>query len=146
MEHTILEHRFVQHAPQDLEGGILYISMECCTVIHLCCCGCGREVVTPLSPTDWKMTFDGEAVSLIPSIGNWNLPCRSHYFIRRNGVVEAPAWSNKMVNESYRRDQAAKAAYYAKHSDNVVQTPKQKATTPDETPNWWARLTGWFWR
>ena len=37
-----------------------------------CCCGCGEEVVTPFSPAQWQMSFDGEAVSLHPSIGNWN--------------------------------------------------------------------------
>jgi hypothetical protein len=46
-----------------------------------CCCGCGHEVVTPFSPTDWKLTFDCVSVSLYPSIGNWSPPCRAHYFI-----------------------------------------------------------------
>ncbi|MDH2348718.1 DUF6527 family protein [Bradyrhizobium sp. SSUT77] len=24
--------------------------------MHLCCCGCGREVVTPLAPAQWRLT------------------------------------------------------------------------------------------
>ena len=32
---------------------------------------------------------DNGTVSLRPSIGNWQLPCRSHYFIVRNRVVWA---------------------------------------------------------
>ncbi len=64
----------------------LYVSIEFTTVVHKCCCGCGREVVTPLSPTDWKLTFDGVSISLHPSIGSWNLPCQSHYWIRHNRV------------------------------------------------------------
>ncbi|MDH2356437.1 DUF6527 family protein [Bradyrhizobium sp. SSUT112] len=24
--------------------------------MHLCCCGCGREVVTPLTPAQWRLT------------------------------------------------------------------------------------------
>jgi hypothetical protein len=67
--------------------GVLYVSPGYATVTHLCCCGCGAEVVTPLSPTDWKLTFDGVAISLSPSVGNWSLPCRSHYFIDRIACV-----------------------------------------------------------
>jgi hypothetical protein len=50
----------------------IYISIRFATVGHKCCCGCGREVITPLSPTDWSLTSDGETVSLHPSIGNWS--------------------------------------------------------------------------
>jgi hypothetical protein len=39
---------------------------------------------SPLSPTDWKLTFDGVSVSLHPSDGNWSFPCRSHYRIEYN--------------------------------------------------------------
>ena len=79
MRFTHLQHRFVPHIPEKLEPKVLYISMEYATAAHSCCCGCGEEVVTPLTPTDWRMTFDGETISLSPSIGNWNLRCRSHY-------------------------------------------------------------------
>lgn len=113
MLHRSLEHRFVGHAPQPLEPGVLYISMEFATAMHLCCCGCSREVVTPFSPTDWKLIFDGETVSLTPSVGNWNFPCRSHYIIRRNGVIEAESWTDEMVQAEQRRDKTAKSGYYA---------------------------------
>ena len=43
------EHRFVQNIPEQLEPGILYISMEFATAAHRCFCGCGEEVVTPFS-------------------------------------------------------------------------------------------------
>ena len=55
---TVLAFEFVQAIPEKLEDGTLYVSMDYATVVHKCCCGCGREVVTPLSPTDWKLTFD----------------------------------------------------------------------------------------
>ncbi len=89
IRHKRLEHRFVEHIPERLEAGILYVSMEYATSAHSCCCGCGEEVVAPFTPTDWKMTFDGETVSLRPSIGNWTLKCRSHYVIDRSKVIEA---------------------------------------------------------
>ena len=76
-----LKHMFVEFIPDRLESGALYVSMAFATVAHRCCCGCGSEVVTPLSPTDWKLIFDGESVSLEPSIGNWSFPCQSHYWI-----------------------------------------------------------------
>lgn len=84
--HVRLEHRFVQYIPEQLEPGIIYISMEYSTAAHGCCCGCGEQVITPFTPTDWKLTFDGESISLRPSIGNWNFPCRSHYWIVNNRV------------------------------------------------------------
>ena len=86
-----LEHRFCKHIPESLEPGVLYISMEYATAVHSCCCGCGEEVVTPFTPTDWKMTFDGRAISLWPSVGNWTLPCRSHYVVREGAVIQSQA-------------------------------------------------------
>jgi Family of unknown function (DUF6527) len=116
-----LQHRFVQHVPTPLESGILYISMEYATAAHSCCCGCGEEVVTPFTPTDWNMTFDGEAVSLWPSIGSWTLACRSHYFIEGGRVIEAYPWSDREIEGERRRDKAAKARYYgATRSIEVV--------------------------
>ena len=83
----VLDHEFVQHIPEDLVDGVLYVSVAFAIVLHRCCCGCGNEVVAPLSPSDWKMTFDGESISLCPSIGNRSFDCQSHYYIRRNEVL-----------------------------------------------------------
>lgn len=112
MRHTHLQHRFVRSIPDQLQAGVLYVSMEFSTAAHSCCCGCGREVITPFSPTDWRLTFDGQAVSLWPSIGNWNLPCRSHYVISDGEVHEAGPWSPEQVEAERRRDKAAKARFY----------------------------------
>lgn len=112
MRHRHLEHRFVQHIPDSLEPGVLYVSMEYGTAAHSCCCGCGEEVVTPFTPTDWNMTFDGETISLRPSIGNWNFACRSHYLIKHGRVVEAGPWSDEQINAERRQDKVAKARYY----------------------------------
>jgi hypothetical protein len=88
----ILVHKFVKSVPDTLESGVIYVSVEYATVIHKCCCGCGNEVVTPLSPTDWKLTFDGKSISLYPSIGNWSFKCQSHYWIKNNKVEWSPKW------------------------------------------------------
>lgn len=83
---TRLEHQFVDSAPPILEPGVMYVSIRHRTVLHLCACGCGHEVVTPLAPHRWKLTYDGETITIRPSVGNSALPCRSHYFITRNRI------------------------------------------------------------
>jgi len=88
---------FVEYLPDALEEAVLYVSVSFATVAHRCCCGCGQEVFTPLSPTGWQLTFDGESVSLNPSIGNWSLDCQSHYWIKRNRVQWARRWSREEI-------------------------------------------------
>ncbi len=92
-----LTHEFVEYIPDRLEPGKLYVSIQFATASHLCCCGCGLEVVTPFTPTDWTLSFDGESVSLDPSVGNWSFPCKSHYWIKRNVVHWASSWSDAQV-------------------------------------------------
>jgi len=94
------KNEFTQSIPEQLMPGILYVSMERSVAIHLCACGCENEVVTPLSPVDWQLKYDGEVISLSPSIGNWNFKCRSHYWIIDNKIKWAGSWSNKQVEDS----------------------------------------------
>lgn len=91
--------------PEVLAADGLYISPRFALISHLCCCGCGEEVVLKLSPTDWQLIFDGETVSLYPSIGNWGLPCRSHYWIIENRVRWAPKWSDARIKANREMDQ-----------------------------------------
>lgn len=88
----ILVHKFVKSVPEVLEDGVIYVSVEYATTIHKCCCGCGNEVVTPLAPKSWRLTFDGKSISLYPSIGNYSFTCKSHYWIRNNNVEWVPKW------------------------------------------------------
>jgi hypothetical protein len=88
----MLVHKFVKSVPDTLEDGVVYVSVEYASAIHKCCCGCDHEVVTPFSPTDWQLTFDGRSISLYPSIGNWSFKCQSHYWIRNNRVEWCPKW------------------------------------------------------
>ena len=107
-----LTHKFIKHAPDRLEDGVLYISIDYSTAIHKCFCGCGEEVVTPISPTDWKLIYDGETVSLYPSIGNWSLNCRSHYFITNSRVEWATNWTNSQIKRARKQDELRKKEYY----------------------------------
>lgn len=95
---TTLQHKFIEFVPDILEDGVLYISVLYCSAIHKCVCGCGNEVVTPISPDDWQLTFNGCSVSLKPSIGNWNFECKSHYWITNNEIKYASSW------EEYKKD------------------------------------------
>ena len=54
---------------------------------HLCACGCGEKVITPLSPKQWKIAYNGEDVTLNPSIGNYAFACRSHYFLTNGTII-----------------------------------------------------------
>ena len=100
--------------PDEIQEGVIYISIKYCTAIHKCVCGCKNDVVTPLSPTDWELTYDGESVSLYPSIGNWNFPCRSHYWITNNIVKYAKMWSDKDIALGRAMDEMKKKTYYKK--------------------------------
>jgi hypothetical protein len=95
-----LQHKFVDCMPRPLEDGILYVSIRFRIVSHNCCCGCGNEVVTNLSPKGWQLTYDGESISLYPSIGNWDFKCRSHYWITRDTVRWAESWSDEEILEA----------------------------------------------
>src|SRR5688500_10808347 len=97
-----LSHKFVEYMPDRLEEGVLYVSLRFCLVSHKCCCGCGEEIVLTLSPQDWRLTFDGETISLDPSIGNWGLKCRSHYWITHNMVEWAPSWSRERIQYAHK--------------------------------------------
>ena len=79
--------------------------------MHLCCCGCGKEVVTPLGPAEWSIRRSGNVVSLRPSIGNWDYPCRSHYFIINNRIEWAGPMSNKQIAIVKGRDRIDKQCY-----------------------------------
>ncbi|WP_068083729.1 DUF6527 family protein [Novosphingobium rosa] len=144
--HNELEHRFMRNIPEKLEPGVLYISMEYGMVSHSCACGCGEEVTTPLTPTDWHLVYDGEAVTLNPSVGNWNLACRSHYVIRRGRVIEAGPWSEEEVAAERARDRATKARYYggADMSAEVVEAPTSAPVPAMPAQGWLGRLKRWL--
>src|SRR5450759_1547936 len=101
---TTLTHKFVDSFPTELQRGVVYVSTKFASAAHSCCCGCGLEVVTPLSPVRWQLMFDGRSLSLSTSIGNWAMPCRSHYWIRDNTVHWAGAWSQEKVQKARARD------------------------------------------
>ena len=143
-----LKHEFVEYIPTKLEEGTLYVSVAFATAAHLCCCGCGHEVVTPLSPTDWELTFNGDSVSLKPSIGNWSFKCRSHYWIRWNRVQWARTWSDAEIARVRDLDVGRKEEYYhqeGRHraADDGAAEAEARAPEPLRSKGlqWWRKLT-----
>jgi hypothetical protein len=116
---------YVEFIPNSLEGGVLYVSHKYKTASHLCCCGCGNKIVTPLRETEFSLTEREGKVSLSPSIGNWNHPCQSHYWIRGNQVV----WAEPMSKEEIRKGRA--------YDDTLKDDYFGKAAWP-----WWRRALG----
>jgi len=138
----ILSYKFVDAIPEKLEEQTLYIAMDYATAVHKCCCGCGKEVVTPLSPTDWKLIYDGVSISLNPSIGNWSFDCKSHYWIERNIVRWAAQWTDDQVANGRSLDQRAKARYYEQQEIGATSTHHRKNENP--RTGLLSRIKRWF--
>lgn len=139
-----LTHQFVENVPDELEDRVLYVSMLYATVIHLCVCGCRREVVTPLSPAEWQLTFDGETISLSPSVGNWNFPCQSHYWIRRNRVRWASPWTAQEIATGRVRDRQDMRNYLERATAEDVETRPEAQHRRGRPIHWkfWRRPPG----
>ena len=129
---------FVEFIPKELEEGRLYISERFNIASHKCACGwCGEKVVTPLSPVEWQLRKEGDFVSLHPSIGNWNFPCRSHYWIRRNKICWAATLSENEIRRIQRKDLTDKDNYVAsinrrKGYESNGAAPHKYATPPGD--------------
>ena len=98
--------------PKELEPHILYVSEEFEFAAHLCACGCGSKIRTPLGPTEWKVTETKDGPSLYPSIGNWQQKCQSHYWIRRGDIQWAPKWTPEQIAEGRRWEEEPRRDYY----------------------------------
>lgn len=130
-------HEFVDAFPRNPAAGVLYVSLTYATTMHLCMCGCGNEVIAPLHPTDWTAHFDGRTVSLTPSIGNWALPCQSHYILMRGNVRWARRWTRSEIEAGRARDRRAKALTY---DDAANADPTDEVTDGDRDrwlDRWW---------
>lgn len=142
----------VEFIPERIEEGVLYISERYRTAVHKCCCGCGKEVVTPLSPAEWSVKRNGDQVSLWPSIGNWSYPCRSHYIIRDSRVLEAKSMTEQQIQRVKANDRADKSAQIRRVNqakDVVAQVAKQNtqvapARERQSSMSWLQRLIGWW--
>jgi hypothetical protein len=102
----------VEYLPRELAPNILYVSTEFAVAGHLCACGCGNKVITPLGPAEWNLTERRGRPTLYPSVGNWQLPCRSHYFITDGHVQWERQWSGAQVAAGRSAEEQRRLAYY----------------------------------
>jgi hypothetical protein len=123
-----IQHEFVEFIPKVREEGVLYISIPYATAVHNCFCGCQTKVVTPISPVGWQLSFDGESVSLKPSVGNWSFPCRSHYVIKRNTAVWAGEMSDDKIARSRARDRSLREAHFDAEPVQIVKPDPTRQT------------------
>lgn len=107
-----IELRRVQFMPKALQTGVLYFAEEYGAAAHLCACGCGTKVRTPIGPTEWSIQEGAKGVSLCPSVGNWQQPCRSHYWITDGEVRWSGQWTDEEVLAGREREDARRAKYY----------------------------------
>jgi hypothetical protein len=133
---TKLRLQRVHYMPKELEPGILYVSEEFDVAGHLCACGCGNKVMTPLGPTEWAFHQAERGPSLRPSIGNWQLPCRSHYWIDAGRVEWSGGWSPDQVDRGRRAEGERRRAYY--------ESRKTKDGVAARVKRWLEYVLSWF--
>lgn len=142
-----LKHQFVEFMPDVIQEGVIYISLEYKSVIHKCACGCGKEVNTPLHPTGWKLLYDGESISLKPSVGNWSFDCKSHYWITNNEVEWSLKWSDETIREVRVVEDSEREEYYKnKDTENLDNDSSYLINTPVSKSNgssWFQKLIFW---
>lgn len=128
---------WVEYVPDVLTPGVLYVSRRFATASHLCCCGCGLEVVTPLNAAKWRLVERDGSVSLHPSIGNWGFPCQSHYWIERGRVRWAGALTKKQIRAVQERD---------RHDALAVRPARASALARFKTKllEAWANVLAWL--
>lgn len=119
----------VQYMPRNLASAVLYVSEEFAIAGHLCACGCGEKVMTPLGTTEWHFEERNGSPSLWPSIGNWQLPCRSHYVIRDGRIIWSGQWTDAQITLGRVAEEQRRQTYYAERERERV---------------WWRRLWGWL--
>jgi len=148
---TQLRHLFVEDIPEVLADHTVYVSVSHTTVVHKCFCGCGHEIVTPLSPAQWTLIFDGRSISLEPSVGAGS-PCHSHYWIRRGRVEWASRLSEEALAAGHIRDQLAVERCFDRDVPAPAIIVKDEAQEPAASiprqswrqrfVDWWLRLAG----
>ena len=113
MKQSVITPQYVGNIPEKLDEGIFYICERYHIAAHKCCCGCGQEVITPLTSADWLIKNDNNLITLFPSIGNWSFACQSHYWRKRNKIVWSTRMSKKEIERVRAKDSSDKLAYIA---------------------------------
>ena len=115
--------------PKELQPGILYVSEQFGAAAHLCACGCGIKVRTPVTANRWALSTSPRGPSLWPSVGNSQQPCQSHYIIQEGDIIWCGRLTPEEVLAGREREKAKRDAYY----DNFYRKP-----------SWIGQLWAWW--
>lgn len=107
-----IELQRVRYMPKELKPGVLYVSEEFGAAAHLCACGCGSKIRTPLGPTEWALEETDRGPTLRPSVGNWQQACQSHYWIYRGEIRWSDKWMPEQIAAGRRDEEERRRAYY----------------------------------
>ena len=116
----------VKYIPKDFELGKLYFSKKYGVAGHLCPCGCGNRIITPIDETEWSITIKKGRPTLYPSIGNWQLSCKSHYWITNGEIKWSYKWTDEQIMAGQQAEEERKKSYYnnLEHNRNKQSTFK----------------------
>ncbi|OQA50824.1 MAG: hypothetical protein BWY47_00246 [Bacteroidetes bacterium ADurb.Bin302] len=106
----------VKYLPQVLDSGILYVSKKYGIAGHLCPCGCGNKIITPLGRTEWHLKVKNGKPTLYPSLGNWQLPCKSHYWIIDGEIEWSYQWDDDQIKRGQKAEDIQRKNYFKKLS------------------------------
>ena len=93
-----------------------------------------------LTVGDVITAFDGKTISLHPSIGSWSLPCRSHYWIRRNRILWAPRWSQARMQRARHARALGSSSLVNPTRSSLARISRSKETSV------WSILRKWWLR
>ncbi len=121
----------VYYLPKELEEGFLYVSKEFGVAGHLCPCGCKNKIITPLDQTEWSFKEHNNEPTLYPSLGNWELPCKSHYWIT-DGLIEwSYQWTEKQISEGRQNEDEKRKLHF-----NKLNSKNKKLSIIKRFVNW----------
>lgn len=108
-----------------MEPGVVFHSEEFELAGLLCACGCGHRI-TLLVPDSHEIIDQAGWATVRPSIGVFDAPCKSHFFIHNGNVAWMPAFSGS---------QAA----------SIMQAQIARHVARDHKPlSLWRRLVAWI--
>lgn len=96
----------VRRIPTELSPGVIYHNVEFELAALRCACGCGHRI-TLLVPDGHRISVEGSAPSITPSILVADAPCHSHFFITDGAVEWLTAFSPSQT-EAVMRKQVAR--------------------------------------
>ena len=129
----------VHTMPKELRPGVLYVAEEFGAAAHLCACGCGVKVRTPLGPVDWTLIVTARGPTIRPSIGNWQFPCQSHYWIVDGTVLWSDPWTPEEIAAGRNGERLRAQSYFEARADE-----RARRSLRGRARRLWNALLGWL--